>query len=52
MDLGMIDGVIADTQITASSWHPTYPPYAVRPSDHGWCADPNEKSHYVSVNVV
>jgi len=49
--LGLMDGIIYDFQIMASSWIPEYEPIFARPGLPGWCADLHDPNPYIEVNI-
>ena len=50
-ELGMLDNVIKDFQLSASSWQHDYPPTMARQYLAGWCADTTDVNPYLQVSI-
>ena len=50
--LGMRDGAILDSQITASSAFRGHLPYQARPQDRGWCPLLTDSTPYIQVKPM
>ena len=49
--LGMRDGAISETNVTASSANQEHPPHEARPHGKGWCALKDDQHPFLQVKI-